>query len=55
MLRKSFVIYTKTFGGKICTEFPLATFSAKILTRLHKKISHQVDIKQHLMQKKIEN
>ena len=41
MFREIFRIYTlRLLAGKfgaICTEFPLATFTAKILTRLSKK------------------
>ena len=37
--------------GAICTEFPLATFTAKILTRLSKKISRKKLFVKHAMLK----
>ena len=55
MLRKNFVYILRLLAGKsgrICTEFPLATFSAKILTtRPLKFFCHEL-FKQHLVQKK---
>ena len=51
---KMFPIYTKTFAGKfgkICTAFPLATFSAKHTKWLSFTISRQNSFKHHLVQK----
>ena len=40
--------------GPICTEFPLATISAKILTNLPFEFPAKKIIKQHLVQNEIE-
>ena len=55
MLRKHFVYILRLLAGKsgrICTEFPLATFSAKNFINASFNISCHELFKQHLVQKK---
>ena len=55
MLRKNFVYILRLLAGKsgrICTEFPLATFSAKNFINASFNISCHELFKQHLVQKK---